>query len=456
VLDVPYLRGQGSPDRVAVAITLPKASTADQLASVTTSKRLASAAQEGARWNSDQRRETQDRFGHPRRGGELAAEAQEETARAIEMRAAVLREPGRPVSVETVHLQPPRRGEVLVRVAAAGVCHSDVHLADGLLGEGRWPMVLGHEGAGVVEAVGEDVTEVSPGDHVAFCFVPSCGACRACRGGHRTLCETAGANGVAGMLMDGTSRLRALDGSVLQHGLMVACFAAYAVVPAAGAVPLPQSIPLWQAALLGCGVVTGIGAVNRAGLRVGASVCVIGCGGVGLQVIAGARLAGAGTIVAVDIDDAKLELARRRGATHAVGPAGGAVVEQVLAITDGVEHAFEVVGSAATIRQSWDVLRPGGTAIVVGVSPQGVEASLPAIDFLSEKTITGSYYGSTDVHAALGQLMQLVVDGRLNLEDVVSRLINLDEVEAALERLRRGQEARSVIVIDEALAGVTP
>jgi S-(hydroxymethyl)glutathione dehydrogenase / alcohol dehydrogenase len=395
--------------------------------------------------------------------------------RPIETRAAVLWEPGRPVAVETVLLEPPRRGEVLVRVAAAGVCHSDVHLADGLLGEGRWPMVLGHEGAGVVTAVGEDVTEVAPGDHVAFCFVPSCGACWSCRAGHRTLCEKAAVNGAAGMLMDGSSRLRALDGTVLQHGLMVACFAQYTVVPAAGAVPLPPSIPLWQAALLGCGVVTGIGAVNRAGLRVGASVCVIGCGGVGLQVIAGARLAGARTIVAVDTDPAKLELARRRGATHSVaagGTAGAAragagarigaghgpgVVEEVLAITGGgVEHAFEVVGSAATIRQAWDVLRPGGTAIVVGLAPKGVEASLPAIEFLSEKTITGSYYGSSDVHAALGQLVQLVLDGRLDLGDVVSYLIGLDGVEAALERLRRGQGARSVIVLDDELAGVGP
>ncbi len=392
--------------------------------------------------------------------------------RPIEIRAAVLWEPGRPVAVETVLLAPPRRGEVLVRVAAAGVCHSDVHLADGLLGEGRSPMVLGHEGAGVVAAVGEDVTEVAPGDHVAFCFVPSCGACRSCRAGHRTLCETAAVNGAAGMLMDASSRLRALDGTVLQHGLMVACFAEYTVVPAGGAVPLPASIPLWQAALLGCGVVTGIGAVNRAGLRVGASVCVIGCGGVGLQVIAGARLAGARTIVAVDTDPAKLELARRRGATHVVAAAGAAsgathavaatgggagVVQEVLAITGGgVDHAFEVVGSAATIRQAWDVLRPGGTAIVVGLAPKGVEASLPAIEFLSEKTITGSYYGSSDVHAALGQLVQLVLDGRLDLGDVVSYLIGLDDVEAALERLRRGQGARSVIVLDDELAGVGP
>ncbi|MBV9006097.1 MAG: alcohol dehydrogenase catalytic domain-containing protein [Solirubrobacterales bacterium] len=377
---------------------------------------------------------------------------------AFEIRAVVLREPGRPVEVETVFLQPPRRGEVLVRVAAAGVCHSDLHLADGELGEGRWPMVLGHEGAGVVEAVGEEVGDVRPGDHVGFCFVPACGACRACRAGRRTLCETAARNSVAGMLMDGTSRLRALDGTVLQHGLMVACFADHAVVPAAGAVPLPTSVPLWQAALLGCGVVTGIGAVNRAGLRVGASVCVIGCGGVGLQVIAGARLAGARTIVAVDTDEGKLSLARGRGATHAVLAGGGrTVVREVLAITGGgVEHAFEVVGRAATIRQAWDVLAPGGTATVVGLAPHGVEVCLPAIEFLSEKTITGSYYGSTDVHAALGQLVELVVDGRLDLGDVVSDLIRLDDVELALERLRRGQGARSVVVIDEKLAGVGP
>ncbi len=372
----------------------------------------------------------------------------------IETRAAVLREPGRPVAVETVVLEPPRRGEVRVRVAAAGVCHSDVHLADGLLGDGRWPMVLGHEGAGVVDAVGEGVTEVALGDHVAFCFVPACGNCGPCRSGRRTLCELARVSLLAGTLLDGTSRLRDLDGTVLQHGLMVACFTEYAVVPVAGAVPLPRTIPLWQAALLGCGVVTGIGAVNRARPRVGSSVCVIGCGGVGLQVIAGARLAGAGTIIAIDLEPDKLELALRRGATHAVSAAAPDAVEQVHEISGGgVEHAFEAVGSARTIRRAWDALAPGGTATVVGVSPSGVEVPLPAIEFLSEKTITGSYYGSGDVHAAIAELSQLVVDGRLDLADVVSDLIGLDDVEAALERLRRGHGARSVIVIDEALAG---
>ena len=352
-------------------------------------------------------------------------------------------------------LAPPRRGEVLVRVAAAGVCRSDLHLADGVLGTGRWPIVLGHEGAGVVEAVGEDVVSVGVGDHVAFCLVPACGLCGPCRAGRPTLCEPAGRNGVAGTLMDGTSRLSRRDGTALQHAFMVACFAEYVVVPAGGAVPLPASIPLWKAALLGCGVVTGIGAVNRAGLRVGDTVAVIGCGGVGLQVIAGARLAGAATIVAVDRDPDKLERAMRRGATHGLRSAGGDVAEEVVALTGGgVDHAFEVIGTPATIRQAWDMLRPGGTATVVGVAPAGAEVSLPAIEFLSEKTITGSYYGSSDVARAMRGIAQLVVDGRLDLDGVVSDLIGLEDVEDALGRLRRGEGARSVIVIDQALAGV--
>lgn len=370
------------------------------------------------------------------------------------MDAVVLREPGRPVAVETVFLEPPRRGEVLIRVAAAGVCHSDLHVADGLVGEGRWPIVLGHEGAGVVEAVGAEVTGFAPGDHVVFCLVPSCGVCGPCRAGRPTLCEPAGRSSLAGTLMDGTSRLRAADGTVLQHGFMVACFAQYAVVEAASAVLLPPGIPLWQAALLGCGAVTGIGAVNRAGVRIGDSVCVIGCGGVGLQVVAGARLAGAVPIVAVDRDDEKLGRARARGATHLVNATDRDAVSEVLALTcGGVEHAFEVVGNPGTIRQAWDVLRPGGTAVVVGVAPRGAEASLPAIEFLDEKAITGSYYGSVDPRRSIGRIASLVVEGRLELDGVVSHFIGLDGVQDAFERLRRGEGARSVALIDEELGG---
>jgi S-(hydroxymethyl)glutathione dehydrogenase/alcohol dehydrogenase len=376
----------------------------------------------------------------------------------MRVRAAVLHEPGTPVVVEEVELAPPGEREVLVRVAAAGVCHSDVRLADGALGAGRWPIVLGHEGAGVVEAVGARVTRVRPGDRVVFCFVPACRSCRACRAGRPNLCEPAGQRGVAGTLMDGTSRLRLPDGTILQHGLMIACFAEYAVVDEAAVVPQPGELPLWQAALLGCGVVTGIGAVrNTARVQPGEAVCVIGCGGVGLHVVAGARLAGAAPIVAVDRDGAKLALALRRGATDAVDATTGDAAAAVLRLTDGgVDHAFEVVGRPETIRLAWDVLRPGATAVVVGLAPRGVEVALPAIEFLSEKAIKGCYYGSADVAAELPQLAALVADGRLELADLVSHVAGLEDVEEALGRLRRGEGVRTVLVVDESSAGAPP
>jgi S-(hydroxymethyl)glutathione dehydrogenase / alcohol dehydrogenase len=385
-----------------------------------------------------------------------AAIAEAPVASALEMRACVLREPGVAPAVERVLLAPPRAGEVLVRIAAAGVCHSDIHLVDGVLGQGRWPMVLGHEGAGVVEAVGDGVVGLQAGDHVVFCMVASCGVCAACRSGRRTLCEPVGAQSVAGMLPDGTSRLSAGDGTVLQHGLTIACFAEYAVVAAAGAIPIPKDVPLWQAALLGCGVITGFGAVsNAAHVRIGERVAVIGCGGVGLQVIAAARLAGAGTIIAVDRRPEKLDHALRRGATHAVDAGAVDAAATIAALTNGgVDHAFEVVGSAATIRTAWDAIRPGGTAVVVGLAPTGIEVSLPAIEFLSEKSILGSYYGSGDPLQSFPGLVELVRSGRLDLADMVSHLIDLDGIPQALERLRRGEGDRSVVIVDPARAGV--
>lgn len=374
----------------------------------------------------------------------------------LSMAAVVLRQPGRPPAVETVRLEAPHADEVLVRVAAAGVCHSDVHMADGSLGDGRWPVVLGHEGAGVVQAVGDRVTGLRAGDHVVFSIVPSCGACVQCRSGRPTLCEPAGRNITTGTLLDGTSRLRAADGQALQHGFMVGCFAHYAVVPAAGALRIPAEIPLWQAALVGCAAVTGFGAVRRAGVSIGDTVCVIGCGGVGLQVIMAAHLAGAARIIAVDRGVQKLERARGQGATHTVDAQAEDVVEAILAISGGVDWAFEVIGRPETIRQAWDVLRPGGTAVVVGLAPAGVEVSLAAIQFLGERTITGSYYGSGDVGMAVDRIAKFVVDGRLDLTQAISHVAPLDGVPDALERLRRGEGARTVIVVDEQLAGRAP
>jgi S-(hydroxymethyl)glutathione dehydrogenase/alcohol dehydrogenase len=373
----------------------------------------------------------------------------------VQVRAAVLREPGQSVVVEEVELDEPKAMEVLVRVAAAGVCHSDVHLADGALGDGRWPMVLGHEGAGVVESIGDGVTAVRPGDHVAFCFVPACGECRYCRAGKPNLCAPAGENAFRGTLMDGTSRLRRSDGTALQHGLMTACFAERTVVAATGVVPVPRELPLWQAALLGCGVVTGMGAVrNVAGVQPGESVAVFGCGGVGLQVIAAARLAGATTIVAVDRVAAKLDLARTHGATHVVAAASEKPVSVIRALTGGgVDTAFEVIGRADTIRLAWGAIRPGGTVVVVGLAPKGVDAAVPAIEFLSDKSLRGTYYGSGNPAAELPEYARLALDGTLDLAAVVTHVDDLDGIEAALDRLRRGEGARTVIVVDESLTG---
>ena len=370
------------------------------------------------------------------------------------MRAVVLRRPGQPVAVEEVELDPPRAAEVLVRVAAAGVCHSDVRLADGELGDGRWPLVLGHEGAGVVEAAGEDVTHVAPGDHVVFALVPACGSCRACRSGRRSLCEPAGRCSVAGTLLDGTSRLH-VNGETLQHGLLTACFAERTVVAAASAVKISRELPLWQAALLGCGVVTGFGAVrNVARVARGDGVCVVGCGGVGLQVVAAARLAGAAPLVAVDRNPEMLELARARGATDVVDARDGDAAAAVRALTDGgVDHAFEVVGTPEAIRLAWDAIRPGGQAVVVGLVPRGVEVSLPAIELLADKSLRGTYYGSGDAKRDLPVLAELALAGELDLAGVVTSTTDLDGVEEALGRLRRGEGARTVVVVDQELAG---
>jgi Zn-dependent alcohol dehydrogenase len=368
----------------------------------------------------------------------------------IAIKAAVLPEIGAPLQVEEVVLDPPGPKEVLVRVAAAAVCHSDVHLAQGHLGYERVPIVLGHEGAGVVEAVGAEVVHVQAGDKVAFNFAPACGDCSMCRAGRPNLCETAGAFAWKGTMLDGTTRLHRADGGPLLHFNFVSCFAEACVVPAASAVSIPPELPMAEAALLGCAVVTGVGAVrNAAGVRIGDTVCVIGCGGVGMQVIAAARLAGASRIIAVDRGWDKLEAALARGATHAVDALTHDVVDEVLLMSDGgVDHAFEIVGSPATMRQAWDVLRPGGTAVVVGISPRGMEVAIPALDMLSQKGIKGSYYGSGNPVAEIPRLAELVATGRFPLSDSITSLTDLAGIQDAFDRMLDGTvSGRTVAII---------
>jgi Zn-dependent alcohol dehydrogenase len=376
----------------------------------------------------------------------------------LRMKAAVLHEFGTPLHVEDVLLDPPQPGEVMVRVAAAGVCHSDLRLAEGGLGRERKPIVLGHEGAGVVEAVGEGVRDLAVGDHVGFSINPACGTCRFCREGKPTLCERAGANSGHGNLMDGTTRLRLSDGRPLKHFLFVSCFAEHCVVPAASALRVPETLPLWQAGLIGCAVVTGVGAVrNVARVRLGDSVCVIGCGGVGLQVVAAARLSGAGQIIAVDRSREKLERALAAGATESVDASTEDVVRAVFKRSGGgVDHAIEVVGIAATIRQAWDVLRPGGTAVVVGLAPVGLEVPIPAIEFLSDKSLKGCFYGSGNPAADIPELAAMAASGRFSVADSVSHFTDLEGVNDAFERMNQGVGARTIVVVDASLAGVPP
>lgn len=374
---------------------------------------------------------------------------------ALTVRAAVWRAPGESCSVEEVLLDPPGEGEVLVRIAAAGVCHSDLHLAEGHLGRRRFPTVLGHEGAGVVEYVGAGVSDVAPGHRVSLCFLTSCGECRACRAGRPNLCEPGSRASVAGTRADGSARVRTADGTPLQQFLGIGCFAERCVVPAASVIPVPSGLPLWQAALVGCAFVTGFGAVrNAARVAAGESVCVVGCGGVGLQVLLASRLAGAEPIVAVDLVSEKLELARARGATHTV-TAGDDAAKQVRELTGGgVDHAFEVVGRTESIRLAWDALRPGGTAVVVGLAPVGVDAIVPALDFLSEKSLRGSFYGSGDPAREIAELGELAATGALDIQGSVSSITDLDGIEEAFARLRRGEGARSVAALDRELAGL--
>ena len=265
-------------------------------------------------------------------------------------------------------------------------------------------------------------------------------------------------NAFRGVMGDETSRLRSADGTSLGQFLSVACFAERSVVPAAAAVPIPASLPLWQAALAGCAVVTGVGAVrNAARVSAGDAVCVVGCGGVGLQVIAGARMARADPIIAIDLMVDKLELARTRGATHTVDGASADVARQVRKLSGGgVDHAFEVVGNPETISLAWNTVKPGGTTTVVGVVPDGIDVSIDARGLLAEKTLRGSFYGSGEPAREIAQLAELIDSGGFDVASSISHATSLTGIGDALERMRRSDGARTVVVLDDELVGPLP
>jgi S-(hydroxymethyl)glutathione dehydrogenase / alcohol dehydrogenase len=364
------------------------------------------------------------------------------------MKAAVLYEVKQPLRVEDVDLDGPRRGEVLVRIGAAGVCHSDYHFMNGDLPIGL-PCVLGHEGAGVVEEVGEGVTAVKPGDHVVLLFRPNCGHCEFCSQGRPALCWMAGQLRNTGRLLDGTSRL-SKGGQELKHFLGVSCFAERTVVPEQGVVPIPEDTPLEVAALVGCAVMTGVGAVmNTARVTPGASVLVIGAGGVGLNCLMGAVLVGAHPIIVADVVDSKLEMAMEFGGTHVVNARTHDLVEAVRELTrgEGVDFSFEAIGNPTAMSQAFQSLRRGGVATAVGIAPVGTEMTVNAGELVyQEKTLKGSYYGSTRPQTDMPRLLQLHRAGRLPIDRLISRRYPLDRVNEAYDALLAGEVARSVLI----------
>ncbi|GAB3213421.1 Zn-dependent alcohol dehydrogenase [Marinactinospora thermotolerans] len=354
--------------------------------------------------------------------------------------AAVFSEIGAPPRIGEILLPDPGPGRVKVRLAAAGVCHSDLSLAEGRLAQ-PFPAVLGHEGAGTVIAVGPDVTDVQVGQRVVLNWAPPCRSCWFCHNGEPYLCERSGdaAHSPYASLPDGTA---------LHAGLGTAAFAQETVVPTSAVVPLPDGIQPHNAALLGCAVLTGVGAVtNSARVRPGQSVAVIGLGGVGLAVLQGARLAGADPIIAVDVSPAKEELATRLGATH-FRLAGDGLSREIRGLTGGrgVDHAFEVVGSAAAIRQAWSATRRGGSTTVVGVGAKDDRLSFNALElFHFARTLRGCVYGSADPATDIPELARHVHDGAIDLAAMVTDEITLAELPDAFHRMLEGKGGRSLI-----------
>ena len=364
------------------------------------------------------------------------------------MKAAVLYEANTPLQVVDVQQQGPRAGEARVRVMAAGICHSDWHIMNG-----DWPlplpMVLGHEAAGVVDEVGPGVSHVRAGDHIIFSFRPHCGRCLYCSIGRSILCD--GHQSVRWAMLDGTCRL-ARDGKDIFQMARIGTFSEYVVCPAEMLIPIRKEMPWPQAALLGCCVPTGVGAVTRcANVEAGASVVVIGCGGVGLNVVQGARLAGAGLIIACDLLDTKLAFAREFGATHTLNASRDKVADQVRAWTGGrgADYAFDAIGGEATTLQILDAIRPGGTAVIVGMAAMSVRAPItPYAMALQEKTLKGTMYGSVRPNLDFPKLVDLYLDGRLKIDQLISRTWTLTEINEGFASMRSGQVARGVVVFN--------
>jgi alcohol dehydrogenase len=374
----------------------------------------------------------------------------------MKTRAAVLQAIGRPqpyaesrpLVVEELVLEPPGAGEVLVEIKAAGLCHSDLSVINGDRPRPT-PMALGHEAAGIVRELGPGVTDLAPGDHVVLVFVPSCGRCLPCMEGRPALCEPGAAANAAGQLLSGTRKLRRADGPV-HHHMGVSAFSELAVVSRNSCVRIDPELPLEEAALFGCAVLTGVGAVvNTARVQAGASVAVIGLGGVGLCSLLGAIAAGAREIVAIDLADDKLAFARQLGATATFSARDPDCAEQVRSATGGgVEFAFELAGSVRALELAYKITRRGGTTVTAGLPPPTATMALPAVNLVAEeRTLKGSYIGTAVPSRDIPRFIQLYQRGRLPVDRLMSGTLALDEINLGFDRLHDGTAIRQIVTL---------
>ena len=366
----------------------------------------------------------------------------------MRMKAAVAHGVNQRIVIEDVEIGDPRHGELLVKIVASGLCASDMNALDGKRKLVPFPAVLGHEAAGVVISTGPGVTDFTVGDHVIMSIVPSCGACKYCSMGKPNFCITAGNAMGAGGLFDQESVLT-LNGNRLNHFLCVSSFAEYAVVPASGAIRVPKEMPLDRAALISCAVLTGYGAVtNTAKVTAGSRVAVFGCGGVGLNIIQGARIAGAKEIVAIDISSEKLDLAKKVGATHGINAQLEDPVKTVREYMGGGDFVFDASGREDTVSQAWLTVDPFGSLTLVGLMKSGTQLSLSADPFVNEQLIQGCYFGSSHLATDVPQLVNKYLTGDLLLDEVISDRISLDHINEAFDQLKAGEGARSVLIFD--------
>ena len=358
------------------------------------------------------------------------------------MKAAVLYEPNTPLVIEDITVRKPQAREVMIRTAVAGLCHSDLHFIEGLYPH-PLPVVLGHESAGIVEQVGSEVTYVQPGDHVITCLSVFCGICENCTTGRPMICSNTDVK-----LPPGKARRLEWDKPEQLHtGFNLSSFAEQMLVHENAIVKIRKDMPFDRAALIGCAVITGFGAaVNTAAVKMGETVAVIGCGGVGMAAVNGAFVAGAGRIIAVDTNPTKLQLATKLGATDLVNPNDGDPVARIIEMTKGgVHHAIECLGLKKTAEQSFEMLAMGGTATIVGMVPFGEKIELHGFDFLRERKIQGSSMGSNRFRVDMPRLIELYMQGRLHLDDWVSDTIKLEEINQGFANMKAGKVIRSVI-----------